>query len=108
MPPDRRTFLIAAVAVALAAAGCASTGSRALAAQLDPLIGKADEQYMIDRFGDPIERKTVGPGTDVWVFELSDESLYTGNSAQLTTSTRLRVTFRDGVMTAWTSYDTVR
>ena len=107
MPPARRAFLIAAAAAALAA-GCASGGSRALARQLDPLIGKADQRYMIEKYGEPIERRTVDTGTEVWEFVVSDQSLYTGSGAQLRTSTRLRVTFRAGVMTAWTSFDSVR
>jgi hypothetical protein len=79
-----------------------------LARQLDPLIGKADKQYMIDKYGEPIERKTVDIGTEVWEFVVSDQLLYAGSGAQLKTSTRLRVTFKAGVMTAWTSYDSVR
>src|SRR5262245_12453653 len=108
MSRNRRTLLIAALAGALAAAGCASSGSRTLARQLDPLIGKADKQYMIEKYGEPVDRKTVDIGTDVWEFVVSDQALYTGNSSQLRTSTRLRVTFKAGVMTAWTSYDSVR
>ena len=108
MQPDRRLFLTAALALVLAAGGCASTGSRALARQLDPLIGKADKQYMIDKYGEPVERTRVDIGIDMWEFVVSDQSLYTGSSAQLRTSTRLRVTFKSGVMTAWTSYDSVR
>ena len=92
----------------LGVAGCASPGRGALARQLDPLIGKADKQYIIEKYGEPVERKTVDIGVDVWEFVLSDQSLYTGSSAQLKTSTRLRVTFKAGVMAAWTSYDSVR
>lgn len=107
MQPTRRLLLLSPLLLTLAAAGCAGV-DRGLKLRLDSLIGKASKEDMIERYGEPVQKTTVDSHTDVWEFVASDQSLATGSAAALRTSTRLRVTFKDGVMSAWTAYNAVR
>jgi hypothetical protein len=107
MQSTRRLLLLSPLLLTLAAVGCASV-DRGLKLRLDSLIGKANKEEMIERYGEPVQKTTVDSHTDVWEFVASDQSVGTGSSAALKTSTRLRVTFKDGVMSAWTAYNAVR
>ncbi len=108
MRPKRRLLLAASLLSALAASGCASAPDRGLKARLDPLVGKADQWQMIERFGEPVEKTRVDGTTDVWEFIVSDQAVYTGNAANVRTSTRLRATFKNGVFSAWSTYNAIR
>jgi hypothetical protein len=51
--------------------GCASV-DRGLKLRLDSLIGKANKEEMIERYGEPVQKTTVDSHTDVWEFVASD------------------------------------
>jgi hypothetical protein len=107
---SRRLFLTVPLLLALAAgAGCASNETRQLARRLDPLIGKADKDFFIERYGEPVARTRLDSRTDLWEFVVSETPVSDRPSGgNLTTSTRLRVTFKDGILAAWQAFNTVR
>jgi hypothetical protein len=110
MQRTRRFFLLVPLLAALAAgAGCATNDTRLIARQLDPLIGKADKEYFIEKYGEPVAKTRVDGRIDVWEFSVSEKTLSdrpTGGN--LTTSTRLRATFKDGVLASWQAFNVVR
>jgi len=107
----RRLFLLAPLLVVLAAGfGCATEDTRLFARQLDPLIGKADQEFFIEKYGEPVTRSKIDSRTDMWEFSTSERSV--GDRAtrggNLTMSTRLRLTFKDGVLASWQAFNSVR
>jgi hypothetical protein len=108
MQPIRRLLLVTPLLFVLAAGGCAGTTERGLKQRLDPLVGKADKWQMIERYGEPVDKKQVDSTTDVWEFVVSDQAVPTGNAASVRTSTRLRATFKNGVLSAWSTYNAMR
>jgi hypothetical protein len=103
----RRLLLATPLLFVLATGGCATT-DRGLKARLDPMVGRADKEQMIQRFGEPVEKKQVDSSTEVWEFVVSDQTVPTGNAASVRTSTRLRATFKFGVLSAWSTYNAMR
>ena len=109
MQPTRRLLLFAPLLVVVAGSGCAGVDTRGLKLRLDPLIGKADKEYIIEKYGEPVEKTRVDSHTDVWEFIASESgTLDSSRSAGIRTVTRMRVTFKDGVMASWTAYNAVR
>jgi len=110
MQKTRRVFLLVPLLVALAAgAGCASNDTRLLARQLDPLIGKADKEFFIEKYGEPVAKTKVDGRTDVWEFSISEKTVGDRPTGGNTTiSTRLRATFKDGVLASWQAFNAVR
>ena len=106
----RRFFLGVPLLLALAAGvGCATNDSRLVARQLDPLIGKADKDYFIEKYGLPVAKNTIDGRTDVWEFSTSERSLSERPAgSNLTLSTRLRITFKDGILASWQAFNAVR
>jgi len=106
----RRFLLQIPLLLALAAGvGCATDDTRLVARQLDPLIGKADKDYFIEKYGEPVAKNRIDGRTDVWEFSTSERSVSdrpTGNN--LTLSTRLRITFKDGILASWEAFNAVR
>jgi hypothetical protein len=105
----RRQFLFVPLLVALAGAGCATNDTREFARRLDPLIGKADKEFFVEKYGEPVAKDRIDSHTDVWEFSVSERALSerpgTGNLAM---STRLRVTFKDGILASWQAFNSVR
>jgi hypothetical protein len=110
MQKVRRFVLLAPLLLALAVgAGCATNDTRLLARQLDPLIGKADKELFIEKYGEPVAKTRVDGRTDVWEFVLSDKSVGDRTGVGSTTiSTRLRATFKDGILESWRAFNAVR
>ncbi len=110
MQTIRRLLLLAPLAIALGAgAGCAGNETREYAKVLDPLIGRADKAYMIERYGEPDKRTRVDAHTDIWEFRTSDVPLSAyGSRGNTAVSTLLRVTFTDDRMSAWQAFNTIR
>jgi len=110
MQQTRRSFLLLPLLAALAAgAGCATDDTRLIARQLDPLIGKADKDYFVEKYGEPVSKTRVDGRTDVWEFIVSEKT--TSDRAvgpKSTISTRLRTTFKDGVLASWQAFNAVR
>jgi len=106
----RRVFLLVPLLVALAAgAGCATNDTRLIARQLDPLIGKADKEFFIEKYGEPVSKTRVDGRTDVWEFSVSERAMSDRAIGPNTTiSTRLRATFKDGVLASWQAFNAVR
>ena len=106
----RRTILIFPLLAALAAgAGCAANDTRVIARQLDPLIGKADKEYLIEKYGEPVSKTRVDGQTDVWEWSVAEKSMTDRSIGPNTSiSTRLRATFKNGVLASWTAFNAVR
>lgn len=110
MPRNRRFFLLAPVVLALAGIlGCASSETREFALQLNPLVGRADKAYFIEKYGQPDKRSALDSQTDVWEYSFGQEQLGTyGARGNLTTSTLLRLTFKNGTLSAWRAGNTMK
>ena len=106
----RRFLLLVPLLAALAAgAGCASSDTRLIARQLDPLIGKADKEFFVEKYGEPVSKTRVDGRTDVWEFIVADKVVSDrAVGANTTISTRLRTTFKDGVLASWQAFNAVR
>jgi hypothetical protein len=83
--------------------GCASNSeSRRLTVELNPLIGKADKAYFIDKYGEPDKRTAVDATTDVWEYRFGEVKLNDyASRGNLSTVTLLRATFKNGVLASW-------
>ena len=110
MLQTRRFFLLVPLLLALAVgAGCATNDTRLFARQLDPLIGKADKEFFVEKYGEPVAKNRIDSHTDMWEFSTSEKSLSERPiGGNLTMSTRLRLTFKDGVLASWQAFNTVR
>jgi len=103
MHGNRRWFLRAAIASAIAlSSGCATTESREFARELNPLVGRADQTYFIEKYGEPDKRSSPTPGTDIWEYTFGRQNMANhGAHVNLTTSTLVRLTFKNGTLSAW-------
>jgi hypothetical protein len=110
MPRSCRLFLIVPLALALVAIlGCASTETREFARQLAPLVGHADKAYFIEKYGEPDKRSGLDSQTDVWEYNFGQERLGNyGTRSNLSTSTLLRLTFKNGTLSAWQSTNALK
>ena len=110
MSRTRRSFLLVPVMFAIGlASGCAGTANREFAAELRPLVGKADKAYFLEKYGDPDKRTAVDLHTDMWEYSFGQQSLNDfGARGNLSTGTRLRLTFKDGILSSWQAANTVR
>ncbi|MEO7157981.1 MAG: hypothetical protein ABI039_10485, partial [Vicinamibacterales bacterium] len=89
--------------------GCASTETKEFARQLNPLVGHADKAYFIEKYGQPDRRSTLDSQSDVWEYRFSGENLNAyGTRGNLSTATLLRLTFRNGTLSAWQATNTLR
>jgi hypothetical protein len=105
----RRRLLLSALLALAAAHGCATPDTRLYARQLDPLIGKADKDFFIEKYGDPVARDRVDSHIDVWEFVASERPLNDRpGGGNLTMITRLRLTFKDGILSAWQASNSMR
>jgi len=106
----RRLFLLVSLLVALAAGfGCATNDTRLFARQLDPLIGKADKEYFIEKYGEPVSKTRIDGRTDVWEFIVAERTTSDRTvGPKSTISTRLRATFKDGVLASWQAFNAIR
>jgi hypothetical protein len=109
MQQTRRFFLLVPLLLALAAgAGCATDDTRLFKRQLDPLIGKADKEFFIEKYGEPVARSRIDNHTDMWEFSTNEKTLGERPTGNLTMSTRLRLTFKDGILASWQAFNSVR
>jgi hypothetical protein len=106
----RRFVLLVPLLAALAlGAGCAANDTRLIARQLDPLIGKADKEYMIEKYGEPVSKTRVDGQTDVWEFSVAESAVSNRSVGPNTSvSTRLRATFKNGVLSSWQAFNALR
>ncbi len=100
----RRRLLVLPLALALVgASGCASNSeSRQFTHDLNPLIGKADKAYFIEKYGEPDKRTAIDAATDVWEYKFGEMKLNDyASRGNMTTATLLRATFKNGVLASW-------
>ena len=93
MSCSRRSILLLPVALVLGAVlGCASTQTREFARDLDPVVGRADKAYFIQKYGEPDRRSALDAATDVWEYNFGQQNLSDyGARGNLSTSTWLRL-----------------
>jgi len=109
MPGIHRWFLLFPLLLALAGAwGCAGTEARQFARDLNPVVGKADKAYFVEKYGQPDKRTAVDGATDVWEYRFAGERLNDhATRGNLATSTLLRLTFRNGTLSSWQTSNTL-
>jgi hypothetical protein len=110
MPNTRRFFLIVSLALMLVAVlGCAGTQNREFARDLTPMVGRVDKAYFIEKYGEPDKRSALDAQTDVWEYNFGQEHLSDyGARGNLSTSTTLRLTFKDGKFSAWQAVNRIK
>lgn len=110
MPTLRRYLALALLLLAVAAgAGCAGTETRTYARELAPLVGRAPVAWFIERYGGPEKRTVIDGRTEVLQFRATEESLAgRGARGNVTVVTELRLTFKDGILSAWEASNAVR
>jgi hypothetical protein len=103
MRNSRRFFLIVSLVLTLMPVlGCAGTENREFARELAPMVGRADKAYFIEKYGEPDKRSALDAQTDVWEYSFGQENLIDyGARGNLSTSTTLRLTFKDGKFSGW-------
>jgi len=110
MPTLRQYLALALLLLAVAAgAGCAGTETRAYTRELAPLVGRAPVAWFVERYGEPEKRTVIDGRTEVLQFRAAEESLAgRGARGNVTVVTELRLTFRDGILSAWEASNAVR
>jgi len=110
MPNARRFLLIGCLTLLLGAVlGCAGTPNREFARDLAPMVGRVDKAYFIEKYGEPDKRIALDVQTDVWEYNFGGERLSEyGARGNLTTSTLLRLTFKNGTFTSWQALNRMR
>jgi len=103
MSNTRRSLLLVPVALMLGTAlGCAGSQTREFARELDPLVGHADKAYFIEKYGEPDKRSALDAQMDVWEYNFGQTRLSDfGARSTLSTSTWLRLTFKNGTLSSW-------
>jgi hypothetical protein len=106
--PRRRLLLVFALLALAAGSGCANTERREFAQELGPLVGRAPIAYFIDRYGEPEKTIPVDSRTKILQFQVAAEPLADhGARVNLEITTELRLTFKDGILSAWQSSNVV-
>jgi hypothetical protein len=110
MPSLHRRLLLASLLLTLATGfGCAGNETRKYASELGPLVGRAPLPYFIERYGEPEKRTAVDSRTEIVQFRVAAESLGSyGVRGNLEITTELRLTFKDGILSAWQASNAVR
>jgi hypothetical protein len=85
---------------AILIAGCA-TGPSRFALEMDPLVGKADKGYFVDKYGPPDKQAIVRDGVEVWEYRLGEQKFTSSTGYRFSTFDRMRLTFARGVLSAW-------
>src|SRR5262245_29963768 len=103
MPNSRRCFLRVSAALAAGClAGCAGSARREFARELDPLVGRVDKAYFLEKYGEPIKQTSLNTQTDVWEYSFGHTNLNDyGARGNVTTSTLVQLVFRNGTLTSW-------
>ena len=103
IPGIRRWLLLFSLLFAIVAiSACATSEKRQFARDLNPVIGKANKAYFIEKYGEPDKRTAVDTTTDVWEYKFGEESLSEyGARGNISTVTLVRLTFRNGVFASW-------
>jgi len=98
-----------ALLLQVGASGCAGNESRQFTRELAPLVGRADKAYFVEKYGEPLRRTPVDATTEVWDYRFGEESLNDyASRGNLTTSTLLRLTFRNGILSTFQASNTLR
>ncbi len=101
-------IVLALVSFALFA-GCAGSEVREYQRDLAPLVGRAPLGYFLDRYGEPDKRTRIDASTEVLEFTVDDASYGgRGGRASVDVTTRLSLTFKDGVLAGWRVANEVR
>lgn len=96
----RVTWLL--VLVFLAGCGGMQKKSDAVKAMLDPRVGQATKEELVERFGLPDKQVTLSREKEILEWNPGKLSGVTKTGWNYTVSQVLRVTFTDGVMTSYT------
>src|SRR5690348_10537247 len=98
----RLCSVVFAFVLVLLTGACAGTANREFVRELDPLVGRADQPYFLQKYGDPDKRIAVDATTDVWEYTFGQQPLsdYVGHTT-MTTYTLVRLTFKNGTLSRW-------
>jgi len=107
-----RSWRVKAAAILFSAALSACAGgsaNREFVRDIEPLVGRADQSYFLDKYGDPDRKVTIDRETEIWEYTFGSESLSDyGACTTMATSNILRLTFKKGTLSSWQANARVR
>ncbi len=88
--------------ICVLATACAAGRSK-YADEMNLMIGNADKERVVAKYGPPDKHIALNGATEVWEYRLNEQKYTSPTGYRFSTFDRLRLTFKEGVLSNWNS-----